>query len=171
MVDGMMCSMVCGVRNGMAWHGMVWYGDTRIRILDSPEEKHYLLSLRNHFPVPGHNWKLKINDMYNAKVRGEPISPLVWSGLNVCSILGRAIALTFFTWPSMAQSVWQVGTRDTGLRVLSPVSTSDKTSYCKISWSLEAARIVFRIVRSLPNLTCSSAVLLLMCLWNFKTIW
>ena len=32
---------------------------------------------------------------------------------------------------------------------LGPVSISGKTSYCKISQSLEAARFVFRIVRSL----------------------
>ena len=34
-----------------------------------------------------------------------------------------------------------------------PVSISEKTSHLKISWSLEAARIVFRIVRSLWNFT------------------
>ena len=41
-----------------------------------------------------------------------------------------------------------------------PVSISDKTSYRKISWSLEAARFVFRIVRSLWNLTGTSAAML-----------
>ena len=34
-----------------------------------------------------------------------------------------------------------------------PVPISDKTSYCKISQSLEAARFVFRIAQSLWNLT------------------
>ena len=53
---------------------------------------------------------------------------------------------------------------------LSPVSISDKTVYRKISWSLEAARFVFRIVRSLWNLTGTSAALLPMCLSNFKAI-
>ena len=51
-----------------------------------------------------------------------------------------------------------------------PVSISEKTSHRKISWSLEAARFVFRIVRSLWNLTGTSAALLPMCLLNFKAI-
>ena len=51
-----------------------------------------------------------------------------------------------------------------------PVSISEKTSYHKISWSLEATRFVFRIVRSLWNLTGTSAALLPMCLSNFKAI-
>ena len=38
-----------------------------------------------------------------------------------------------------------------------PVSISDKMSYRKISWRLEATRFVFRMVRSLLNLTGSSA--------------
>ena len=53
---------------------------------------------------------------------------------------------------------------------LGPVSISEKTSYRKISWSLEAARFVFRIVRSLWNLTGTSAAVLPMCLSNFKAI-
>ena len=55
--------------------------------------------------------------------------------------------------------------------VQGPVSISDKTSYCKISWSIEAARFVFRFVRSLWNLTGTSAALLSKCLSNFKEIW
>ena len=47
---------------------------------------------------------------------------------------------------------------------------ADKTSYCKISQSLEAARFVFRIVRSLWNLTDTSAALLPTCLSNFRAI-
>ena len=50
------------------------------------------------------------------------------------------------------------------------VSIYDKTSYRKISWSLEAARFVFRIVRSLWNLTGNSAALLPKCLLNFKAM-
>ena len=38
-----------------------------------------------------------------------------------------------------------------------PVSISDKTSYCKISQNLEAARFLFILVRSLWNLTGISA--------------
>ena len=49
-----------------------------------------------------------------------------------------------------------------------PVSVSDKTSYCSIPWSLEAARFVFRIVRSLWNLPGTSVALLPMYLSNFK---
>ena len=44
-----------------------------------------------------------------------------------------------------------------------PVSLSDKTPYYKISWSLEAARFVFRIVRS--------SEILPKCLSNFKAVW
>ena len=51
-----------------------------------------------------------------------------------------------------------------------PVSISEKTSFRKISSSLEAARFVFRIVRSLCNLTGTSAAVLPMCLSNFKAI-
>ena len=51
-----------------------------------------------------------------------------------------------------------------------PVSISEKTSFRKISWSLEAARFVFRIVWSLWNLTGTSAAVLPMCLSNFKAI-
>ena len=43
-----------------------------------------------------------------------------------------------------------------------------KTSYCKISWSLEAAIFVFRVVRSLWHLAGTSAALLPTCLLNFK---
>ena len=51
---------------------------------------------------------------------------------------------------------------------LGPVSISDKTSYCKISLSLEAARFVFRIVRSPWNLAGTSAAVLPTCLSNFR---
>ena len=56
------------------------------------------------------------------------------------------------------------------LIILGPVSISEKTSFRKISSSLEAAIFVFRIVRSLWNLTGTSAAVLPMCLSNFKTI-
>ena len=41
----------------------------------------------------------------------------------------------------------------------SPVSTSNKTSYCEILWSLEAARLVVSIIASLWNLTGSMSCL------------
>ena len=55
---------------------------------------------------------------------------------------------------------------------LGPVSISEKTSFRKISSSLEAARFVFRIVRSPWNLTgtSESAAVLPMCLSNFRAI-
>ena len=53
---------------------------------------------------------------------------------------------------------------------LGPVSISDKTSYGKISQRLVVARFVFRIVRSLCNLTDISSVLLPMGLSNFRAI-
>ena len=49
-------------------------------------------------------------------------------------------------------------------------SLSCKTSYRKISWSLEAARFVFRLFQSLWNLTTISATMLSRCLSNFRTI-
>ena len=51
-----------------------------------------------------------------------------------------------------------------------PVSISEKTSFRKISKSLEATRFVFRIVRSLWNFIGTSAAVLPMCLSNFKAI-
>ena len=53
---------------------------------------------------------------------------------------------------------------------LGPISISDKTSYCKITWSIEAARFVFRIVRSLWNLSGTSAAVLPTCLPNPKAM-
>ena len=50
------------------------------------------------------------------------------------------------------------------------VPISDKTSYCKISWSLEAARFVFRIVWLPWKLTGTSEGLLPTCLYNFKAM-
>ena len=51
-----------------------------------------------------------------------------------------------------------------------PVSISDETSCRKISGSLESAKFVFRIDRSLRKLTVTSAVLLPRCLSNFKAM-
>ena len=49
-------------------------------------------------------------------------------------------------------------------------SLSGKTSYRKISWSLEAARFGFKHFQSLWNLTGTSAAVLPRCLWNFRAI-
>ena len=65
---------------------------------------------------------------------------------------------------------WVAGTwlhdRDQGL-----YSLSGRTSYRKISWSLEAARFIFRIFQSLWKLTGTSAAALPRCLSNFKAIY
>ena len=53
---------------------------------------------------------------------------------------------------------------------LGPISTSDKTPYCKISQILEAARFVFRIVRSVWNLTDIPTAMLARCLSNFNAM-
>ena len=49
-------------------------------------------------------------------------------------------------------------------------SLSRRTAYCKISWSLEAARLVAIMTISLRNLTGISAAMLPMCLSNFRAI-
>ena len=49
-------------------------------------------------------------------------------------------------------------------------SLSGKTSYRKISWSLEAARFGFELFQSLWNLAGTSAALLPRCLSNFRAI-
>ena len=49
-------------------------------------------------------------------------------------------------------------------------SLSGKTSYRKISWSLEAARFGFKLFQSLWNLAGTSAALLPRCLPNFRAI-
>ena len=53
---------------------------------------------------------------------------------------------------------------------LGPVSISDKMSYCKITQSIEAARVVFRIVWSFYNLTVTSAAVLPIWLSNSTAI-
>ena len=55
-------------------------------------------------------------------------------------------------------------------KILRSVSISDKTSYRKISWSIEAVYLVVEIIASLCNLTGTSAALLLKCLSNFRAI-
>ena len=49
-------------------------------------------------------------------------------------------------------------------------SLSGKTSYRKISWSLEAARFGFKLFQSLWHLAGTSAALLPRCLSNFRAI-
>ena len=54
--------------------------------------------------------------------------------------------------------------------ILGLYSLSGKTSYRKISWSLEAARFWFKLFQSLWNLAGTSATLLPRCLSNFRAI-
>ena len=49
-------------------------------------------------------------------------------------------------------------------------SLSDKTSYCKISWSLEVSRFVFILFQSLWNLTGPSAAALSSCQSNSRAV-
>ena len=70
-------------------------------------------------------------------------------------------------------SHWQLtGTAGLGTRVslLGLYSLSGKTSYRKISWSLEAARFGFKLFQSLWNLAGTSAALLPRYLPNFRAI-
>ena len=59
---------------------------------------------------------------------------------------------------------------DKGLWVMDPASISHKTSYCKITHSLEASRFELRITRSFWNFTSTSAALLPICQVNFKAM-
>ena len=54
--------------------------------------------------------------------------------------------------------------------ILGLYSLSGQTSYCKISWSLEARIFRFRLQQSLWNLTATSTVALPRCLSNFRVI-
>ena len=56
------------------------------------------------------------------------------------------------------------------LRLQGLYSLSGKTSYGKISWSLEAARFDIKLFQSLWNLAGTSAALLPRCLSNFRAI-
>ena len=58
---------------------------------------------------------------------------------------------------------------DTQFRHLGTISISDKTSYHKISWSLQAAKLT-EIIISLWNLTDTSTALLSRCLSFFEVI-
>ena len=57
-----------------------------------------------------------------------------------------------------------------GYHIRASIHYSGKTSYRKISWSLEAARFGFKLFQSLWNLADTSAALLRRCLSNFRAI-
>ena len=59
---------------------------------------------------------------------------------------------------------------DTRVAILGLYSQRGKTSYRKISWSLEAVRFGFKLFQSLWNLAGTSAALLPRCLSNFIAI-
>ena len=74
----------------------------------------------------------------------------------------RVLIFTKCDWLKRMIFVWD---RHQGL-----YSLSGKTSYRKISWSLEAAKFGFKIFQSLWNLAGTSAALLPRCLSNFRAI-
>ena len=91
-----------------------------------------------------------------------------------CLLWHQVKHITWFLlclWPSQIYHmiVWHVCLICNSHR-LGPVLVSDKTSYHKISQSLEAARFVFRFTWLLWNLTGTSAAVLQMCLSNFKAM-
>ena len=73
--------------------------------------------------------------------------------------------------PSQTVLVSSVADLDTPLNQHQGLcSLSGKTSYRKISWSLEAARFAFKLFQSLWNLAGTSAALLPRCLSNVRAI-
>ena len=79
--------------------------------------------------------------------------------------------ITFLSSRKFEIVVWKYQPSWLSLNVLTAeITISDKTSYRKISWSLEVSRFVSRIVRSLWYLTSTSAALLPMCLSSFEAM-
>ena len=74
-----------------------------------------------------------------------------------------------FVWACVISSL-QGACNQHSVRTLGIYSPSGKTSYRKISWSLEAARFGFNFFQSLRNLAGTSAALLPRCLSNFRAI-
>ena len=83
----------------------------------------------------------------------------------------QALVLSNMIWQVSAQMEGRCNKGGSMTGMQGPISISDKMLYHKISQSLEAARLVFRIVRSLWNLTGASAAALPMFLSNFKVMW
>ena len=97
----------------------------------------------------------KLNVLHTMLLNHDPRSNISCSGGN------RLV-------PMAHMQVSQVGKcrcRSQGL-----YSLSGKTSYCKVSWSLEAARFGFKLFQLLWNLAGTSAALLPRCLSNFRAI-
>ena len=90
----------------------------------------------------------------------------------VTAVLHKAIDMfLFLTWSVTASTfIMQEQSRIIWRRRLGLYSLSGKTSYRKISWSLEAARFGSKLFQSLWNLAGTSAALLSMCLSNFWAI-
>ena len=108
----------------------------------------------------------------------ERVVKLAWRHCIVWCIRSESVCSTIV---SMCVSLWWAllkllnrypiisSSHCNSLEDLGTVSISDQT-YRKISQSLEAARFVFRIVRSLWNLAGTSAALLPRCMSNLKAI-
>ena len=98
-----------------------------------------------------------------------------WTWVNIrLHWKGSVVILTFRTWPCRwlkCQGQVMAWYRTTANNALDFYSLSDKTSYRKISWRLEAVRFGFRLFVLLWNLAGTPAAALLRCLSNFRRIW
>ena len=83
---------------------------------------------------------------------------------------GCPTTLIILTSASMSRIFWGNKLHLTLSSHLGLYSLSGKTSYRKISWSLEAARFGFKLFQSLWNFAGTSAALLPRCLSNFRAI-
>ena len=109
------------------------------------------------------------------KIRGEIMATGWKFKLEICCVLGGFVFYHNLadTWRNNNVIIagdaymrrWTGSSLDQGL-----YSLSGKTSYRKISWSLEAARFGFKLFQSLWNLAGTSAALLPSCLSNFRAI-
>ena len=140
-----------------------WLGSVRCQAIDhvnygKPFKHHCIISTQNdniecfNSSLPGQNGSKITDDVLLCQ----------WKLVNLNIFLTEVSSLGVFKKYHWFRS-WLCG--EQGL-----VLISDKTSYRKISWSLEATRLVFRIVRLLWNLTGTSAALLPRRLSYFRAI-
>ena len=130
--------------NPQHWYHTILEGESRLSLYHSGRRVHefqLFLGCNNHLALPFNN---------TTKNSGMPITLVVEAGYGlICKQYMRPVLM---------------------VPVQGPVSISVKTSYRKISWSLEAARLIVQITASLLNLTGTSAAVLPRCLSNFKAI-
>ena len=99
------------------------------------------------------------------------------TGRTVCScycplLWGNQTRFWVIWWHFRYQSFFSNKNNVTNIEIiiLGLYSLSGRTSYCKISWNLEAARLGVEMTVSFSNLTDISAALLSMCLSNFGAV-